>query len=467
MATTAIWKVTDRLDRVLNYAINPQKTESRDFDSPDFQGLRDVLGYTTQDYKTEKQFYVTGVNCDPVTALEQMERTKFRFQKADGILAFHGYQAFYPGETTPEIAHEIGVRLAKKLWDDRFEVVVSTHLDKHHLHNHFVVNSVSCIDGRRYYDNLTTYAEMRRASDTLCQEYALSVIKNPQKGKAKHYAEWKAEKEGKPTWRSIVRADVDAAISTSMTFTEFKAALREQGYEIKTGVKYMAVRPPGKERFIRLWRLGDGYTEDSIKQRILNQQTPEREPPLPEPGRKHFRVNGSLKKAKKIAGFQALYLSYLYKMGVLPKHHASTKRTHFLLREDLRYLDQLFAETKLLCARKISDKGQLLSLKTDVEQKMKSLVGDRTALYNRLRRCKDETHRAEIKENISSLSKEISVLRKEMKLCKRIHLCLRESLCFRRRLFYFRKEETFWKSRSTGRSGPIPKACFSAFPCAN
>ena len=456
MATTAIWKVTDRLDRVLNYATNPQKTESLDFDSPDFQGLRDVLGYTTQDLKTEKQLYVKGINCDPVTACEQMERTKHRFQKTDGILAFHGYQAFYPGETTPEIAHEIGVRLARKLWGDRFEVVVSTHLDKHHLHNHFVVNSVSYIDGKKYYDNLTTYAEMRRASDTLCREYALSVIKNPQKGKSKHYAEWKAEHEGKPTWRSIVREDIDTAISMSMTFTEFKAVLRSQGYEVKSGVKYMAVRPPGKERFVRLWRLGDNYTQNAIWERILSQHVPKRAPTLQEPERKRFRMRGSLKKEKKITGFQALYFSYLYKMGVLPKHRASVKRTHFLLREDLRYLDQIIAETKLLCSRKISDKGQLLSLKTGVEQKMKSLAGDRTALYNRLRHCRDETRRAEIKGEISSISKEISAQRKEVKLCDGI---LARSETMRQKLMEVnriemenRKEEQQREQQRGGRS---------------
>ena len=457
MATTAIWDVTDRLDRVLNYATNPQKTESRDFDSPDFQGLRDVLGYTTQDAKTEKQFYVTGVNCDPVTACEQMERTKFHFRKPDGILAFHGYQAFYPGETTPEIAHEIGVRLAKQLWGDRFEVVVSTHLDKHHLHNHFVVNSVSCIDGKRYYDNLTTYAKMRQASDRLCREYSLSVIENPQKGKSKHYAEWKAEHEGKPTWRSIVREDIDAAISMSATLTQFRAILRQQNYEVKTGVKYTAVRPPGKERFVRLWRLGDNYTEEAIKERILNQKIPKREPTLPEPMRKQYRVKGSVKKAKKITGFQALYFSYLYKMGVLPKHRTSAKRTHFLLREDLRYLDQINAETKLLCARKISDKGQLLSFQSDVQQKMKSLAGERTSLYNRLRRCGDETRRAEIKENISSLSKKISALRKEAKLCDGILARsepMRQKLAeVRRTEIEQRKEEQQHEQQRSGRSG--------------
>lgn len=133
LATTAIWDVKDRLDRVIDYAANPEKTENIDFSHPDFRGLQNVLDYTQQDVKTEKQFFVSGVNCDPVTACEQMKRTKLRFQKTDSILAFHGYQAFAPGEATPEIAHNIGVKLAQVLWGDRFEIIVSTHLDKHHL----------------------------------------------------------------------------------------------------------------------------------------------------------------------------------------------------------------------------------------------------------------------------------------------------------------------------------------------
>lgn len=168
MATTAIWDVKDRLDRVINYAVNPEKTENTDFSSLVFQGLQSVLEYTQEDIKTERQLYVTGVNCDPVIACDQMRLTKLQFQKTDGILAFHGYQAFAPGEATPEIAHIIGVKLAQELWGDRFEVVVSTHLDKHHMHNHFVINSVSFMDGKRYYDNNATYALMRKASDRLC-----------------------------------------------------------------------------------------------------------------------------------------------------------------------------------------------------------------------------------------------------------------------------------------------------------
>ena len=224
-----------------------------------------MLDYTQQDVKTEKQFYVTGLNCDPATACQQMGRTKRQYQKQGGIQAFHGYQAFAPGEATPETAHTIGVKLAKELWGNRFEVVVSTHLDKQHLHNHFVLNSVSFKDGKRYYDNNATYALMRQVSDRLCREHALSVIDNPQRGKSKHYAEWKAEQEGKPTWRGLIREDMDQAIAAAMTFTQFIAALRKQGYEVKTGVKHLAVRPLGKERFVRLKTLGDDYTRPTTQ----------------------------------------------------------------------------------------------------------------------------------------------------------------------------------------------------------
>ncbi|MEN3004798.1 relaxase/mobilization nuclease domain-containing protein [Dehalobacterium formicoaceticum] len=417
MATTAIWDVTDRLDRVIDYAANPEKTENPDFTSPDFQGLRKVLEYTQQNVKTEKQFYVTGINCDPTTACEQMGRTKRQYQKQDGILAFHGYQAFAPGEATPETAHAIGVKLAKELWGDRFEVVVSTHLDKQHLHNHFVLNSVSFIDGKKYYDNNATYALMRKTSDRLCREHALSVIENPQRGKSRHYAEWKAEREGKPTWRGLIREDVDQAIAAAMTFTQFIAALRKQGYEVKTGVKHLAVRPLGKERFVRLTTLGDDYAEEAIKRRILQNRTPQRPPPLPEPKRKRCTFKGSLKTAKKLTGLQALYFHYLYKMGILPKPRASSKRTHFLLREDLRYLDKLTAQTKLLCKHHISNKEQLFAYRSTVEQKMTSLSVQRKSLYNRIRRCGDEEQATAYKEQIAGLTGQISQLRKEVKLC--------------------------------------------------
>ena len=419
MATTAIWDVTDRLDRVIDYTTNPDKTENLDFNSSDFRGLQEVLKYTVQDAKTEKQFYVTGINCYPETACKQMSKTKLQFQKMDGILAFHGYQSFAPGEATPETAHAIGVKMAQELWGDRFEVVVSTHLDKNHLHNHFVLNSVSFKNGKRYYDNKTTYSLMRQTSDRLCREYSLSVIENPQRGKSRHYAEWKAEQESKPTWRGLIREDVDKAIDISMTFTQFIANLHKQGYEVKTGVKYMAVRPQGKERFVRLKTLGDDYTEEAIKERILYNRTPKRPQVLPEPKRKRYTIRGGmkLKNKRKLSGLQALYFHYLYKMGILPKQRVSRKRTHFLLREDLRHLEEITAQTKLLCKNHISSKEQLFAYRSTMEQEMSALSAVRKSLYNRIRRCGDEEQATAYKEQIAGLTRQISQLRKEVKLC--------------------------------------------------
>jgi hypothetical protein len=419
MATTAIWDVTDRLDRVIDYTTNPEKTENLDFNSSDFRGLQEVLKYTVQDAKTEKQFYVTGINCYPETACKQMSKTKLQFQKTDGILAFHGYQSFAPGEATPETAHAIGVKMAQELWGNRFEVVVSTHLDKNHLHNHFVLNSVSFKDGKRYYDNKTTYSLMRQTSDRLCREYSLSVIENPQRGKSKHYAEWKAEQESKPTWRGLIREDVDKAIDESMTFTQFIANLRRQGYEVKTGVKYMAVRPNGKERFVRLKTLGDDYTEENIKERILKNRTPKRPQVLPEPNRKRYTVRGcmNIRKTRKLTGLQALYFHYLYKMGILPKQCVSRKRTHFLLREDIWHMKQLISQTKLLCTHRIETKEQLLTYQNELKQEMTALINERKSFYNNLRRCKDDKQILAYKEQISGISKKLPLLRREVKLC--------------------------------------------------
>lgn len=443
MATTAIWDVTDRLDRVINYATNSDKTENHDYSSPDVKALQNLLGYAARDDKTKKQFYVTGINCDPASACKQMSQTKLQFQKTDGILAFHAYQSFAPGEATPETAHTIGTKLAKQLWGDRFEVVVSTHVDKNHLHNHFVLNSVSFMDGKRFYDNNATYALMRQSSDRLCKEYSLSVIENPQKGKAKHYAEWQAEKESKPTWRSLIREDVDKAITVSMTMSQFISNLRKQGYEVKTGVKYMAVRPPGKERFVRLKTLGDAYTEDAITQRILKKNSPKRPEVLPEPKRKRYKIQSSVnqKRAKKLKGLQALYFYYLYKMGILPKKkYASNKRVHFLLREDIRHMEELTGQTRLLCKNSIESKEQLNIYQHDLEQQIRILSDTRKSLYHKLRRCRDDEQSNHYKMQISALSKQLTGLRKEVKLCTGI---LPRSEDMKRKLLHIKHEEIY------------------------
>ena len=175
MATTSIWRVKGWLGKVVIYIENPDKTENpafyekADMTEGQAQGLSDVIDYAVNSEKTQAdsentavmQQFVSGVNCHPATAREEMIAVKKRFGKEDGTIAYHGYQSFAPGEATPEMAHEIGVRLAQQLWGEKYQVVIATHLDKEsHLHNHFVVNTVSFLDGIKYHRTEKDYYDM-------------------------------------------------------------------------------------------------------------------------------------------------------------------------------------------------------------------------------------------------------------------------------------------------------------------
>ncbi len=436
MATTSIWRVKGWLGKVVIYVENPDKTdnpafyEKQDMSDKQAQGLSDVIDYAVNSKKTQAadeaaevmQQFVSGVNCHPGTAREEMLAVKRRFGKEDGTVAYHGYQSFAPGETTPELAHEIGVKLAKQLWGEKYQVIVATHLDKsNHLHNHFVINTVSFLDGIKYHRTGQDYRQMREASDALCREYGLSVIDQPEPGKSKQYGEWRAEQENRPTWRGIIRAEIDEVIRQSMTERQFFENLRKRGYEVKMGAD-ISVRPPGKPRFVRLKRnFGEDYTMENIRRRILAQQRPER--PLSEPERKvrHATLRGDIKKARKITGFRALYFHYCYLLGIFPQNRPkSNKRLHFLLREDLTKLDKLSEEMKLLVRRRIDTDEQLFSYQDGLNGKIESLTVERKALYKQQRTVavqSDTTALEKVKSDISVISKELAVLRREVRLC--------------------------------------------------
>ncbi|MDD4509309.1 MAG: relaxase/mobilization nuclease domain-containing protein [Oscillospiraceae bacterium] len=442
MATTSIWRVKGWLGKLVVYVENPDKTENPAFyEKPDMtdrqaQGLSDVIDYAVNQEKTEKieaddegapvmQQFVSGVNCTPTTARDEMISVKKRFGKDGGVIAYHGYQSFAPGEATPEIAHEIGLKLAAALWGEKYQVLLATHLDKDsHLHNHFVVNTVSFVDGIRYHRTEKDYYDMQKESDRLCREYGLSVIENPGRGKSKHYGEWRAEQEQRPTWRGLIKNDVDTAIRQSMTERQFFHVLKEMGYEIKTG-KDISVKPQGKERFMRLTRnFGEDYSIEGIRRRILAQSRPERPMREQRPEPKRYRLNGDLKKTRKITGFRALYLHYCYLLGVFPKNRPpSPKRTHFLYREDLLKAEALSKEARLLSAHKIDTAEQLTAYQSGVDSEIGEVTERRKQLYRKLRTkpvMQDEAKQAEIKAQIAGLTGQLKTLRQEVKLCEDI-----------------------------------------------
>lgn len=409
MATTAIWKIKGNLGQVVNYAANPDKTV---FSPAELQGLRDVMNYTTQDYKTEEQRYVSGVNCIPEIARDEMMMVKRQFGKEGGVIAFHGYQSFAPGEVTPEQAHRIGVELARKLWGDRFQVIIATHLDKKHIHNHFVLNSVSFVDGKKYNDCKATYALMRRTSDELCREHGLSVIENPEQGRSMSYDAWEAEKKGMPTWHSQIRQDVDSCIARSFLFADFLDNLKRQGYAVKTG-KYIAVRPPGKERFVRLKTLGGSYSEEAIRERIRqHEQTPLYHRPSP-PRKQRKTLCGRI---QKMAGFRALYYRYVYLLRKWRNPKAPPRKRRYNMAEIIKF-DRYVEQAGLLTRYRIDTEGQLRTLKEALENEIDILAGQRNGLYRQKRKVPESE---EISSQIVLVNQLIKGYRHELRVCDRI-----------------------------------------------
>ena len=410
MATTKVWKVENNLGRLIDYACNTQKTLN-----PDWTALHDVLHYAVDDLKTEQQFYVTGINCLPDTALKEMQLTKERYGKSGGIQAFHAYQSFAANEVNAEKAHRVGVELAKRLWGERFEVVVATHLNTGHFHNHFVVNSVSFSEGKRYCDNKTTYALLRKISDAICREYGLSVIEHP-KGKGRQYAEWQAERDGKRTWRTAIREDIDVAIMTSMTWQQFMRAMQERGYQLDFRRKHPRILPPGFDHYARLDNLGENYTPEVIRQRILRQQY-RVHPPTPEPRKaKQVKVLGDFRLSKVTwKGLRALYFFYLRKLRQAARQ--PTGYAPFVLREDLRLMDRINAQTKFLFRYKVDTKEQLADCKAAIQTQITTLKAERKELINEKRRVNTtDARKAELETQIKMYNKRLKPLYYDRKL---------------------------------------------------
>jgi hypothetical protein len=440
MAYTSIWSVKGWLGKVVIYVENPDKTENpayyekQNMTAAQTQGLSDVIDYAAQSHKTQitnenaeiLRHYVSGVNCRPETARDEMMAAKQKFGKPDGVVAYHGVQSFSPEDVqaglTPDMAHEIGVKLAKRLWGDKYQVVVATHLDKEsHIHSHFIVNTVSWVDGIRYHRTEQDYYNMQIESDKLCREYGLSVIEEPGRGKSKHYGEWQAEKDGKPTYRSLLKADVDSAIAQSMTERQFWDAIKKMGYHVKLG-QDITLRPEGKDRGLKLFRnFGEDYSIEGIRNRILENTRPKRQIIQADKPPKHVRLVGKLNTAKRITGLRALYFSYLYKMGVLPKRREpNPKRVYFLFREDIRFIPNISKETRLLAKHGIDTAEQLAAHKDGLTQRVISLSSTRKHLRYQARSIRDGDKLAAVKTEIADLSVKITELRREVRLCEDI-----------------------------------------------
>ncbi len=404
MAATRIWSIKGRLDSVINYVINPEKTDGSRYTDTELQALADVIDYAEDGAKTHNKVYVSGINLSPDIARDQMVMTKLQFGKTDKILAYHGYQSFLPGEVTPDMAHEIGIKLAERLWGDRFQVLVTTHLDHEHIHNHFCLNSVSFVDGKKFRGGRKAYWIMRAESDKICAEYGLSVIEDP--GKGKNYAEWKAEQEGRPTIRGQIKDELDEIIKASYTYKDFWRILKQRGYEVKRDVKYIALKPAYSQRYIRLKSLGANYSEESIRQRIIAARNGIRilDKPIAD-------YNAWLKKYEptKLHGFKALYYHYLYLFGKIRKKE-TPQRISFYMRNELVKFERYQKQFHFLIDNDIETTGQLNDMKQNTEDKIVELTLKRASLYSK----------PNTKNEIYDINIELKELRSKLRMCNNI-----------------------------------------------
>ena len=260
MAYTSVIPV-HRLDNAIDYTLDEKKSSRRENE----KSLEGEIGKTLNQEKTEQDLFQSAIGCTCDTAFEDMCKIKKMWHKEKGVQGFHLVQSFAAGEISPELAHQIGLEFAGQLLGGEFQAVVSTHLNTKCIHNHIVWNSVSMKNGRKYHSNEKSYVTgVRRISDELCEKHHLSVIHTEKSERvARPYAQWLAEQNGNPTWKTPIRQDVDAAIAASLTWKQFLRALEKQGYAFRFDRKYPTLILPGTGRTVRFKTLGKSYNAGS------------------------------------------------------------------------------------------------------------------------------------------------------------------------------------------------------------
>lgn len=426
VAVTRIWPVRDNLKRVLEYADNHLKTANPAHYTPEeMRNLFDVLEYAKDGEKTERERFVTGIRCNDETAFAQMMLTKERFGKTGGNLAYHAYQSFRPEEVTPEQGHEIGVELAKWLWGDRFEVLVTTHLNTNCVHNHFVINSVSFLDGKKFNNNYAMYfTKFRRLSDEICQEKKLSVIDHP-KGKTPR-ALYFAEKNGEPTRYNLMREAIDRAAGMTKSMEQFRRVLYRMGYVMDTNPnhKYATIRSVNSKKATRMVHLGEEYQPEAIAERVWQNPLGVQEKYLDflHPERHHWspprkmQYKGSFQNMCKVTGLEVLFLFFLHLLGVYPREHSTPQRQPLSpeMREQCRKMESYSKQARLIGRKHFKTEDDVKAFLSGKYHELDALKSARDKCYNRLRRCSDPKKSFEIKAERDGLTAKMAACRKDI-----------------------------------------------------
>jgi hypothetical protein len=392
MATTKIWKIKNRLDHVLDYIANPIKTNDKK--------------------------YVTGINCLSETAFQEMNIVKNQFHKTDGIIGYHAYQSFKGSEVTPEEAHKIGIRLAEELWGDKFQVVVATHLNTNNIHNHFTINSVSFVDGKKYYDNKKNYAIMRKTSDKLCEEYGLSVLK--QEEKYNKYA-------SNDLYKELMKYSIDYAIENAKDYNDFIKILYGLDYIVTERNGELSIRREPYKRNTRIARqFGNMYSKELIYKRILETQpefiySPEPYLMLNERLNSYYEIQNRY--FQNNSSFRQLILYYEKLFVINIKNYSKSNLTKYTpqLINEIKKLDEFSKQIRFLCKNKIQTEKDLIDFKKSANDKIVPLKSERENLWKKHKRAKTKEEKLLIENRITEISKEIYPISEDIKYCKKLY----------------------------------------------
>ena len=385
--------------------------------------LKEAIDYVLNGDKTDGHILTAHFNCDPGREYREMMKTKLETGRLDKRQCYHIIQSFKPGEITPELALEIAKAFAQEHLDG-FEVVIGTHVDRHHIHSHIVFNSVNADTGEKYHSTQQSYYQQIRAiSDRLCREHGLSVIVQGAPARSVSYIEWLRQSKGQPTFRSMLEADLRDAIRDANDLGHFFLLMEHKGYEIHHGGR-LGFRLRGQERFQYPGRRDPLFTEDGIRAAIqgnLEQIEAGLRPVLParpayQPYRKHPRYSG----------FLALYVHYLYLLGKIEKRQYPPRMTPHLRQAVMRF-ERYQAQFAFLRGNDITTLADMAAFEQRTEETLGRLTKQRTLLNVRKKKRQPlyaaladaealEPSRALYEEGLTGMEQEFEQYMKAVKL---------------------------------------------------
>ena len=388
--------------------------------------LNCLIEYVMNGDKTDEMKYVSGVNCLPETAYEEMIATKNRFNKGkEKIIGYHLIQSFAEGEVTPEVAHELGLEYVNEVFGKDFEVVVATHLNTDNVHNHIVINSVSLKTGKKFYDYHASRDYLRIVSDCICQYYGLSVLEDKiwkHKGAYKRFA-----KEN--SYMQMVKSDVDRCLEEALYEKDFAKRMKELGYAYSNDYEQgLVIIDNTRNRKVYLQKFfGDNYSHDKVMDRILDYENKS----VSQYGKK-YRISKEeyikmleTKKKNKIKKLPLLYVLFcmLLKIDPLPAKMDFGKARVKLTKEmriEVKYMNELSRQAILLSENKIGSLDDLNTFRTKLEDEVRTLKGTRENVQRKKRKSKKQDDIDKFDEELKALSPKIKQLNADIQNCYKI-----------------------------------------------